>query len=105
MDLWHDPLRASPTGFRMTDVNNTISDRQRTHGNYEDVAQTYDELVRIARACPSFMKMNAPQSMSTEMIMHKLARALNGDPNFTDHWHDIEGYAALARRACRKEPS
>jgi hypothetical protein len=29
------------------------------------------------------------------MILMKLARALNGDPNDTDNWHDIQGYAKL----------
>ena len=29
------------------------------------------------------------------MILHKLARILNGDPNYVDSWHDIAGYAIL----------
>jgi hypothetical protein len=29
------------------------------------------------------------------MIMHKVARILNGDPNYADNWIDIAGYATL----------
>jgi hypothetical protein len=30
-----------------------------------------------------------------EMICHKMARIMNGDPNYSDSWHDIAGYAKL----------
>ena len=29
------------------------------------------------------------------MILHKIGRILNGDPNYADSWHDIAGYAKL----------
>lgn len=29
------------------------------------------------------------------MIAHKLGRIINGDPNYSDSWHDIAGYAKL----------
>jgi hypothetical protein len=29
------------------------------------------------------------------MIQHKIARILNGDPNYHDSWHDIGGYSKL----------
>lgn len=29
------------------------------------------------------------------MIVHKIGRILNGDPNYADSWHDIAGYATL----------
>ena len=35
------------------------------------------------------------QKESLEMIQHKIARILNGDPNYSDSWHDISGYATL----------
>jgi hypothetical protein len=33
-----------------------------------------------------------------EMIAHKIARILSGDPNHRDHWEDIAGYAELVVR-------
>jgi hypothetical protein len=30
-----------------------------------------------------------------EMIVHKIGRIVNGNPNKVDHWVDIAGYAKL----------
>jgi hypothetical protein len=35
------------------------------------------------------------QREALEMIQHKVARILNGDPSYHDSWHDIAGYATL----------
>jgi len=37
------------------------------------------------------------------MILHKIARILNGDPEYSDNWHDIAGYATLIEVALIKE--
>ena len=35
------------------------------------------------------------QLEALEMICHKIARIVAGDPDFADHWRDIAGYATL----------
>jgi hypothetical protein len=40
-------------------------------------------------------KLDDDQSEALEMIAHKIARILNGDPNYVDSWLDIAGYATL----------
>jgi hypothetical protein len=35
------------------------------------------------------------QSEALGMIAHKIARIINGDPNYADSWIDIAGYAQL----------
>ncbi len=35
------------------------------------------------------------QQEALEMIFHKIGRIVNGDPNYSDSWRDIAGYAAL----------
>ena len=47
-------------------------------------------------------KLNAAQRESLEMICHKIARILNGDPNYIDNWTDIAGYAVLVEQELRK---
>lgn len=39
-------------------------------------------------------------SMKTSlfMICNKMARIVNGDPNYIDNWHDIAGYATLVEQ-------
>lgn len=34
-------------------------------------------------------------------IADKIARILNGDPEYRDNWHDIAGYAKLAEDRCQ----
>lgn len=35
------------------------------------------------------------QKEALEMIAHKLARIINGDPDYADSWVDIAGYSKL----------
>jgi len=35
------------------------------------------------------------QYEALDMIAHKIARIINGDPNYADSWIDIAGYAQL----------
>ena len=35
------------------------------------------------------------QREALEMLALKIARILNGDPNYADSWHDVAGYATL----------
>lgn len=87
----------------MTDVTETLKSRDTTHGHYPYVAQTIQELKaaaylaqdRAEKHDPAKVSMNAAQREGLEMILHKIGRILNGDPNTADHWHDIAGYATL----------
>ncbi len=36
-----------------------------------------------------------------DMIALKISRIVSSDGNFRDHWHDIQGYAALGEKACK----
>ena len=35
------------------------------------------------------------QAEALEMIVHKIARIINGDADYSDSWRDIAGYAML----------
>jgi hypothetical protein len=39
--------------------------------------------------------MQADQREALDMIAHKIGRILNGDPDYSDSWRDIAGYATL----------
>jgi hypothetical protein len=42
-----------------------------------------------------FASMEVDQQEALDMIAHKIARIINGDPNYEDSWRDIAGYAQL----------
>jgi len=85
----------------MSDVEKTINDRWKSHGDFAAVAATYSRLMKEVET--SGAQLHPVHRMCLEMIFHKVARIVNGDPNFPDHWHDIAGYAALAERGFRGE--
>jgi len=39
--------------------------------------------------------MYADQREALDMICHKIARIVNGNPDYADSWTDIAGYATL----------
>jgi len=76
-----------------------VTSRQRTHGEWPLTASIAQKLKAClaegiaARARP----LTAAQREALDMILAKIARIVSGDPNHTDHWDDIAGYARLAR--------
>lgn len=75
------------------EVDNTLSARGNTHGDFRTNSQISQRFKDIAG--PYRGKLNDQQSEALDMIFHKIARILAGEPNFKDHWHDIQGYAKL----------
>ena len=48
-------------------------------------------------------ELKAYQIESLEMILHKIARILNGNPNYSDSWFDIAGYSMLVYNELEKK--
>ena len=84
----------------MSEIDNTLNERGERYGNYSDVASTTQQLMSIVECGANYEHLNAEQKTSLFMICNKIARAVNGDPNYIENWHDIDGYATLAERAC-----
>jgi hypothetical protein len=84
----------------MTDVNKTLSDRDKVHGDYSEMAI----VARNLKKCVYYGRKYGQEHLTAEaaeaidMICTKLARILAGDPHHADHWHDIAGYAMLVER-------
>ena len=85
------------------DVQQTLTDRDKTHGSYPLVADTIVNLKQVAHRAahrarennPDLPQLSPAQAEGIDMILHKIGRILNGDPNEADHWRDIAGYATL----------
>jgi hypothetical protein len=76
-----------------------LEEREKTHGPYLQVATTSQKLKTIMMLSKNWPRLTEPQAEAIEMIASKLARILNGNPSFRDHWDDIAGYAQLASLA------
>ena len=84
----------------MNEIDSTLNERGERYGNYSDVAGTTQHLMSIVECGANYAHLNAEQKTSLFMICNKIARAVNGDPQYFDNYRDIAGYATLAERAC-----
>ena len=75
-------------------IQKTLKERQKTHGNFQTHAAISQELKAVLWK-HDFQALAPNQCEALEMICHKMARILNGNPDTHDHWHDIAGYATL----------
>ncbi len=77
-------------------VEQTLADRMKTHGDFTDHSKTSQALKEVAFKGSKAPLLTPVQVEALEMILHKVARIVEGNPNHADNWHDIGGYAKLA---------
>lgn len=72
-----------------------LKERGSRYGEFVSNAKFTHFVKEEMRRSPSWQKMYADQREALDMIAHKMARILNGDPDYADSWVDIAGYATL----------
>lgn len=83
-------------------LSDLLKGRKMTHGDFTDHARIAQNLKDVMRIEASWNSLRATQKEALEMIQHKIARILAGDPDFEDHYADIEGYARITRERLPK---
>jgi hypothetical protein len=83
-------------------VEQTLDDREKQYGSFGGHADICQSLKRVMVGYAGWERLTPSQAESLEMIAHKIARILNGDPDYPDNWHDIAGYAVLVERELSK---
>jgi hypothetical protein len=78
-------------------VDKTLDTRAQSYGKFKDGAALMQAIKRsMAEHAARHNKAFADdQWEALEMIVHKIGRIVNGNPDVTDHWVDIAGYATL----------
>ena len=80
-----------------TDVGAVLDSRAKDYGKFIEGAEIMQMLKRLVhnyiedRGTP----LAFDQREAIDMIIHKLGRIINGNPDKVDHWVDIAGYATL----------
>lgn len=87
----------------MSNIDSTLEKRGSKYGTFEDNANTTQFLKEFFKTHSSWNDMSRYQKESLEMIAHKIARILNGDPDYDDSWVDIAGYATLVVKQLKRE--
>jgi hypothetical protein len=78
-------------------VDKTLDARAEMYGKFKDGASLMQAIKRTmaAHASKHDKTFADDQWEALEMIVHKIGRIVNGDPDVVDHWVDIAGYATL----------
>jgi len=76
-------------------IDATLAERGSRYGEFEDGAAIMQSLKGVMKSTDGWTRLSPPQREALEMIQHKIGRILNGDPNYSDSWVDIAGYAKL----------
>lgn len=94
---WYEffPVEGEQTSPQAASVDATLEQRARTYGSYKFGSVIAQSLKDEMRKAPGFVRLSPYQQYSLEMVQNKVARILNGDPNYVDSWLDIAGYAQL----------
>ncbi len=79
----------------MADVTEVLTERGSRYGAFVDHARITQDLKEVMYKSPKWNSLTPDQKESLEMVVHKIGRILNGDPNYADSWVDIAGYAKL----------
>lgn len=79
------------------DITQVLTERGTRYGTFESHAEASQALKGVIRARMGgkWNDMQDDQREALDMIAHKIARIVNGDPNYADSWVDIAGYAKL----------
>ena len=75
-------------------IEKTLKQRQKTYGEFATHAKISQELKAVLWKY-DYQNLAPDQCEALEMICHKIARILNGDPDYFDSWHDVAGYSTL----------
>jgi hypothetical protein len=87
-------------------IDATLAERGARYGEFIDHATIAQQLQDAMHAADGWCKLAPDQKQALTVIADKIARLLNGDPDYLDNWHDIIGYARLVelRLIARQAP-
>ena len=92
---------SAPLAIEMFDlpdqVDETLDARAVDYGKFIEGAEVMQMLKRVVQnaLCNRDKVLAHDQAESMDMIIHKIGRIVNGNPDVVDHWLDIAGYAKL----------
>ncbi len=85
----------SDSGAETDSIDSTLKERGSRYGEYKDNARVAQEIKRVMKSGTNSGDLRDIQREALEVIAAKIARIVNGDPDYIDNWHDIAGYARL----------
>jgi len=96
IEMYDEPWQP-PEMPPMPEVDATLDARAVDYGKFIEGAEVMQMLKRVVQNALSNRDKTLAheQAESLDMIIHKIGRIINGNPDVVDHWLDIAGYAQL----------
>lgn len=95
------PVSPAPTTINLDEL---LVERGSRYGPFPNHALITQSIKVAMHDSGGWDRLFPDQKEALEMIAHKIGRILNGDPNYTDSWQDIVGYARLVVKRLNGEP-
>ena len=83
-------------------IDNILAERGQDYGEFRDIARFTLTAHNMLTSMDGVDHASDAAIESAHMILQKLARAFNGNPNKKDTWDDIAGYAMLVSKELDK---
>lgn len=80
-----------------TNLDSVLNQRGARYGTFNGHAEISQHLKGVIKTylIKRGKELDHDQREALDMICHKIARILNGDPDYSDSWTDVAGYAKL----------
>lgn len=90
----------------MADIGKVLEERGSRYGEFKNHAEIAQGLKHEMHVSPGWNRLDQDMKEALEMVQHKIARILNGDPQYLDSWLDGAGYFKLVadRLEAKAEP-
>jgi hypothetical protein len=85
-------------------IEDTLAERGTRYGAFPEHARITQAIKAAMVDSPNWAGLRPDMKEALEMVAHKVARILNGDPLYADSWHDIIGYAKLVEDTLGEKP-
>jgi hypothetical protein len=79
-------------------IEATLAERGSRYGEFDEHARITQAIKAAIRSGRNYNKLTFSMVEALEMTAHKIGRIVNGDPYYTDSWHDIIGYIRLVEK-------
>lgn len=80
-------------------IDSTLEQRGTRYGEFAGHAYISQRIKAAMRDSLNWQALTSDKKEALEMVAHKIARVLNGDPNYHDNWHDMIGYIRLIEKS------
>ena len=92
------------TAATQSSVEATLAERGKRYGIFKNHAKIAQDIKRAMHQ-GNWDRLADDQRECLEMVAHKIGRILNGDPDYIDSWHDLQGFTKLIEDRLTRESS